>query len=118
MTLQPEVAERLHFLVGVADKETWHLTETAARLFDSAFTPERVESLAMNPDIAIEKRTSIQSFYQWKRLRNIRNAFVRDYPEHSAERAEALTLAAEGRASYSTCWIAWRTTRSNISASC
>jgi hypothetical protein len=61
-----------------------HLTETAARLFDSAFTPERVESLATNPDNAIEKRAIIQSFCRWERLRNIRNALVRDYPEHSA----------------------------------
>jgi hypothetical protein len=52
MTLQADIAERLRFLVRVADKEARHLSETTARLFDRAFTPERVESLATNPDVA------------------------------------------------------------------
>jgi hypothetical protein len=45
---------------------------------------------------AMEKRRIISSFQEWKRLRNVRNAFMHDYPEHSFERAEALTLAANG----------------------
>ena len=52
MTLQPDLTERLRFLVRVADKEARHLTETTERLFDTPFTTERAESLATNPDIA------------------------------------------------------------------
>jgi hypothetical protein len=44
----------------------------------------------------MEKRGIISSFQEWKRLSNVRNAFMHDYPEHSAERAEALTLAVGG----------------------
>jgi len=52
MTLPRETAQRLRFLVRVADKQARHLTEPTERLFDSPFTPERAESLATNPDIA------------------------------------------------------------------
>lgn len=45
---------------------------------------------------AMEKRAIIPSFENWKRLRDIRNTFMHDYPEHSEERAEALTLAVGG----------------------
>ena len=45
---------------------------------------------------AMEKRAIIKSFQAWKRLREVRNAFMHDYPEHANERAEALTLAVEG----------------------
>lgn len=45
---------------------------------------------------AIEKRGIVPSFHEWKRLREVRNAFMHDYPEHSNERAEALTLAVAG----------------------
>jgi hypothetical protein len=45
---------------------------------------------------AMEKRAILSSFQEWKRLRDIRNAFMHDYPEHADERAEALTLAVGG----------------------
>lgn len=45
---------------------------------------------------AMEKRAIIPSFQEWKRLREIRNAFTHDYPAHANDRAEALTLAVEG----------------------
>lgn len=45
---------------------------------------------------AIEKRAIIPSFREWKRLRDVRNAFMQDYPDHANERAEALTLAVDG----------------------
>jgi hypothetical protein len=45
---------------------------------------------------AIEKRGIAPSFYEWKRLREARNAFMHDDPEHSNESAEALTLAVDG----------------------
>jgi len=45
---------------------------------------------------AMEKRGIIASFQAWKGLREVRNAFMHDYPEHASERAEALTLAVGG----------------------
>jgi hypothetical protein len=42
---------------------------------------------------AMEKRRIIDSFEDWKELREIRNAFMHDYPEGADERAEALSLA-------------------------
>jgi len=45
---------------------------------------------------AMEKRGIIGSLEGWKALRQLRNAFAHDYPEHDDQRAEALTLAAAG----------------------
>jgi hypothetical protein len=45
---------------------------------------------------AMEKRGIIPSFREWKRLRDVRNIFMHDYPGHSNERADALTLAVDG----------------------
>lgn len=45
---------------------------------------------------AIEKRGIMSSFLEWKRLRDMRNVFMHDYPDHANDRAEALTLAAAG----------------------
>lgn len=45
---------------------------------------------------AMDKRGIIESFESWKQLREIRNAFMHDYPEDADERAEALNLAAVG----------------------
>lgn len=45
---------------------------------------------------AMEKRRIIPSFGAWKQLRDLRNSFMRDYPEHAQERAKALTLAVAG----------------------
>jgi hypothetical protein len=45
---------------------------------------------------AMEKRGIIPSYQEWKRLRDLRNTFMHDYPEHANERAEALSLAVEG----------------------
>jgi hypothetical protein len=69
----------------------------AGKLFRSLLMLEE-ESPASQLDVlnAIEKRAIIPSFQEWKRLRNIRNAFTHDYPEHVNERAEALTLAVGG----------------------
>ncbi len=52
MTLPPATTQRLRFLIRVADKEAHHLAGTTDRLFDTPFTPERVESLPTDPDIA------------------------------------------------------------------
>ena len=52
MTLAPATAERLRFLVRVADKEARHLTLTTGRLFSSPFTPARVAELEQAPDLA------------------------------------------------------------------
>jgi hypothetical protein len=41
----------------------------------------------------MEKRGILTSSYQWKLLREVRNAFSHDYPESETERAEALNLA-------------------------
>lgn len=41
----------------------------------------------------MEKRGILTSVYQWKLLREVRNAFSHDYPESETERAEALNLA-------------------------
>ena len=45
---------------------------------------------------AMEKRAIIPSFQAWKRLRDVRNIFMHDYPEHANDRAAALSLAATG----------------------
>ncbi|MBK1646591.1 hypothetical protein CKO25_18470 [Thiocapsa imhoffii] len=52
MTLAPDTAERLRFLVRVADKEARHLALTTERLFATAFTPARVAELEQAPDLA------------------------------------------------------------------
>ena len=38
----------------------------------------------------MEKRGILNSFDEWKRLREIRNLFAHDYPETDEEKAEAL----------------------------
>jgi len=42
---------------------------------------------------AMEKRGIIISFDDWKMLRELRNTFMHDYPDHVGLRAEALTQA-------------------------
>jgi hypothetical protein len=44
----------------------------------------------------MEKRSILSSFQAWKQLRDIRSAFMHDYPEHANDHAEALTLAVDG----------------------
>ena len=44
---------------------------------------------------AMEKRGVITSFQDWKRLRDLRNLFMHDYPEQAELRAQALTTAHE-----------------------
>jgi uncharacterized protein with HEPN domain len=41
----------------------------------------------------IAKREIISSFEDWKKMRNIRNIFSHDYPEHDLQKAEALNIA-------------------------
>jgi hypothetical protein len=56
------------------------------------------ESTGSNLDIfnKMEKRGIIQSFEDWKKLRNIRNLFSHDYPETEEEKAETLNSAFSG----------------------
>lgn len=69
----------------------------AGKLFRSLLLLEE-EQPTSRLDIlnAVEKRGIIPSFQAWKRLRDVRNAFMHDYPDHANERAEALTLAVDG----------------------
>lgn len=59
-----------------------------------ALEEERVES---NLDILnkMEKRRILNSFEDWKSLREIRNLFSHDYPETDEEKAESLNVAYE-----------------------
>jgi hypothetical protein len=52
MTLPPATALRLRFLARVAEKEARHLATTTERLFTVPFTPQRVDDLEHEPDLA------------------------------------------------------------------
>lgn len=64
------------------------------KLFRNLLRTEDEESLNMADTLSrMEKRLIIDSANQWRRMREIRNAFSRDYPESETQRAEALNLA-------------------------
>lgn len=84
MTLQTDIAERLRFFARAMDKghgtspRPPHASSTAPS-HRSALNPwQRI------PTTQLKSAPSSSLFYRWERLRNIRNALVRDYPEHSA----------------------------------
>jgi hypothetical protein len=93
-TLDDESRERLDaFRVRFADLQDL----LSGKIFRSLLLLEEETPVAQLDVLnAIEKRAIIPSFKEWKRLRDVRNAFMHDYPEHANERAEALTLAVEG----------------------
>jgi hypothetical protein len=70
---------------------------TAGKLFRGLLKLEEEPALSQLDVLnAMEKRGVIESFEGWKSLREIRNAFMHDYPEQADDRAEALNLAAIG----------------------
>jgi hypothetical protein len=92
--LDEDARERLDaFRVRFADLQDL----LAGKLFRGLLKLEE-ERVLSNLDVlnAMEKRGIIPSFAAWKRLRDIRNAFTHDYPEHPEDRAEALSLAFQG----------------------
>ena len=52
MTVEPNIALRLQFLVRVVRKECKHLTTTDQRLFGGLFTMEQAARLEEDPDLA------------------------------------------------------------------
>jgi len=92
--LDEESRERLDaFRVRYADLQDL----LAGKLFRGLLMLEEERPLSQLDVLnAMEKRAIISSFEEWKRLREVRNAFMHDYPEHANERAEALTAAVDG----------------------
>jgi hypothetical protein len=69
----------------------------AGKIFRGLLMLEEEEPLSQLDVLnAMEKRAIILSFQEWKRLGDMRSTFMHDYPEHPNERADALTLAADG----------------------
>jgi len=92
--LDDEGKERLDaFRVRFADLQDL----LAGKVFRSLLLLEEEQTISQLDVLnAMEKRRIIPSFQAWKRLRDLRNIFMHDYPEHAQERAEALTLAVAG----------------------
>lgn len=62
MTLEPQHAGRLEFLVRVVRKECRHLGSTDRRLFNEPFTVERAASLETDPDLAERVEAFVSRF--------------------------------------------------------
>jgi hypothetical protein len=90
--LDDEGKERLDaFRVRFADLQDL----LAGKVFRSLLLLEEEQPVSQLDVLnAMEKRRIIPSFQAWKRLQDLRNAFMPDDPEHPNERADALTLAA------------------------
>jgi len=93
-SLDEEAKERIDaFRVRFADLQDL----LAGKLFRGLLRLEEEPALSQLDVIhAMEKRAIVPSFDDWKQLRVIRNAFMHEYPEEAAERAEALNLAQTG----------------------
>lgn len=66
----------------------------ANKLFRSLLALEEEPALSMLDVLnAMEKRGVLDSFESWKRLRDLRNAFMHDYPDEMDLRSDALTQA-------------------------
>ncbi|MGI9276328.1 MAG: hypothetical protein ACR2PT_15985 [Endozoicomonas sp.] len=64
------------------------------KLFRNLLRSEDEEGLNMADTLArMEKRHILRSANQWRKMREIRNAFSHDYPESEAQRSEALNMA-------------------------